>query len=904
MYRKPVYFGIVDALVLNNPFADVVIGNIGNVYPGEKCESIQVITRSMAQKNEYDEQEQVRMDLKWKADDFNDEPEKEHNQVQSEYLSEISFKDDLVTYQEADKSLSKVRQLASQDGKTSRNARFFFRSNVLYRAYHTVSGEVIDEIVVPQRFRMKILQVAHDTPCGGHMGCRKTRNRILQNFFWPGIFIDVAKYCRSCPQCQKSVAKGKSIRAKLVPIPPMAEPFTRVAIDIVGPLMRTKKGNRYILTLCDYSTKYPEAVPLKVIDAETVANALVEIFSRTGIPKEILSDQGSNFTSALMKELCKLLHIKKLTSTSYHPEANGLVERFNGTLKKMLTCFVENGKDDWDKYLPYLLFSYREVPQESTGFSPFELLYGSHVRGPLSIIREEWKEPSVNTMNESVVSYLLKTREMLQKMSNIAHSIELNSKKKQKLYYDKKCNTRKLSPGQKVSVLLPTSSNKLLADWNGPYEVTKQVSPVDYEIQLSKKVRKPFHINMLKEWVDRESNDLQVEETIREGNSMACYDKIKEHYICSEVLDSDDGLKKQVSIENPLLSPNESICDLKINDRLSDSQKGDLKSVFQSYSDVLTDVPGKTSKIEHDDVLKSEKPVAKKAYMLPYALREKVKQEIDNMTEASITEKSISPYASPIVIVPKKDGSIRLCVDYRLLNEITISDPQPMPKLEDIINKLGKAQYLSKIDLTKGFWQIPLTDNAKIKSAFVTPFGHFQFKVMPFGMVNSSATFVRLMKMILPNFDEFSDSFIDDIIIFSESWSEHLSHIRHILQALKDAALTAKPSKCMFGFEEIEFLAHIVGKGEVRPLQEKVEAINNIPPPKTKKQIRSFIGMIGFYRKFIHHFAEISASLTDLTKKNLPNKVSWLPEHQKAFECLKQALVSYPVLNDWFRLIF
>ena len=183
--------------------------------------------------------------------------------------------------------------------------------------------------------------------------------------------------------------------------------------------------------------------------------------------------------------------------------------------------------------------------------------------------------------------------------------------------------------------------------------------------------------------------------------------------------------------------------------------------------------------------------------MLQYALREKVKQEIDNMIKAGIAEKSISPYASPIVIVTKKDGSIRLCADYRLLNEITIFDPQPMPKLEDIINKLGKAQYLSKIDLTKGFWQIPLTDNAKIKSAFVTPFGQFQFKVMSFGMVNSSANFVRLMKMILSNFDEFSDSFIDDIIIFSESWSEHLSHIRHILQALRDASLTAKPSACL-----------------------------------------------------------------------------------------------------------
>ena len=133
-----------------------------------------------------------------------------------------------------------------------------------------------------------MLELAHDTPFGGHIGCRKTRNRILQNFFWPGIFIDVSRFCKSCPRCERSKAKGKSIRAKLVPIPPMDEPFTRVAIDIVGPLNRTKQGNRYLLTVCDYSKKYPEAIPLKTVDTETVANALIEIFSRTGIPKEIL----------------------------------------------------------------------------------------------------------------------------------------------------------------------------------------------------------------------------------------------------------------------------------------------------------------------------------------------------------------------------------------------------------------------------------------------------------------------------------------------------------------------------------------------------------------------------------------------------------------------------------------
>ena len=138
---------------------------------------------------------------------------------------------------------------------------------------------------------------------------------------------------------------------------------------------------------------------------------------------------------------------------------------------------------------------------------------------------------------------------------------------------------------------------------------------------------------------------------------------------------------------------------------------------------------------------------------------------------------------------------------------------------------------------------------------------------MQFGMVNSSASFVRLMKMILSACEAFSDSFIDDVIIFSESWLEHVIHIKHVLQSLREASLTAKPSKCMFGFRELGFSAHVVGNGEVRPIQEKIGAINNMPVPQTKKQICSFIGMIGFNRKFIPHFAEASAILTDLTKK-------------------------------------
>ena len=163
---------------------------------------------------------------------------------------------------------------------------------------------------------------------------------------------------------------------------------------------------------------------------------------------------------------------------------------------------------------------------------------------------------------------------------------------------------------------------------------------------------------------------------------------------------------------------------------------------------------------------------------------------------------------------------------------------------------------------------------------------------MPFGMVNSSASFATLMKMILSDLEDFADAFIDDIIIFSETWFDHLKHITEVLSVLRRAS--AKPSKCMFAFQQIEFLTHVVGNGEVHPTQEKIAAIQNIPAPKTKKHVRSFIGVIGLYRRFIPHFANKSAVLTDLTAKDMPNKVKWTSVHQDAFDSLKQALVSYP----------
>uniref|UniRef100_A0A1X7TES2 Integrase catalytic domain-containing protein n=1 Tax=Amphimedon queenslandica TaxID=400682 RepID=A0A1X7TES2_AMPQE len=173
----------------------------------------------------------------------------------------------------------------------------------------------------------------------------------------------------------------------------MKKPFRRIAMDIVGPLPRCRKGNRYILVVCDYATRFPEAIPMKNIYAETVAEELMEIFAKYGIPQEILTDQGSNFMSQLLKEMYRLHIIRSSADTisPYHPQTDGLVERFNKILKSLLRRLIREDGRDLDKFIPYVLFSYREVPRTTTGFSPFELLFGREVRGPLDVLKEEWE---------------------------------------------------------------------------------------------------------------------------------------------------------------------------------------------------------------------------------------------------------------------------------------------------------------------------------------------------------------------------------------------------------------------------------------------------------------------------------------------------------------------------------
>ena len=247
-------------------------------------------------------------------------------------------------------------------------------------------------------------------------------------------------------------------------------------------------------------------------------------------------------------------------------------------------------------------------------------------------------------------------------------------------------------------------------------------------------------------------------------------------------------------------------------------------------------------------------------------------------------------------MVSKPNGDIRLCTDYRELNKITEFDPYPIPRIDQILDDVCKAKFITTLDLTKGFYQVPLDPEAKAKSAFTTPFGQFAYNFMPFGMMNSSATFQSLVDTVLRDRTQYCKQYIDDICIYSDTWEEHLVHLDTVLTKLEEAGLTIKPSKSKVAYSEVTYLGHTVGNSQIKPMLSKIEAVKNFLHPITKKNVRAFLGLTGYYRKFIPEYATISFPLVELTKKRMPNTVQWNADCEQAFQLLKECLMSEPIL--------
>ncbi|XP_050802887.1 uncharacterized protein LOC127047952 [Gopherus flavomarginatus] len=292
--------------------------------------------------------------------------------------------------QEADDSLQKAWAAARSTPpplSSSNRSRFVIDQGLLYKEIlsggHREEWQPQKQLVVPTKYQGKLLSLAHDHP-SGHAGVNRTKDRLGKSFHWEGMGKDVAKYVRSCEVCQRVGKPQDQVKAPLQPLPIIEVPFQRVAVDILGPFpKKTPRGKQYVLTLVDFATRWPEAVALGNTRANTVCLALTDIFARVGWPSDILTDSGSNFLAGTMEKLWKTHGVNHLVATPYHHQTNGLVERFNGTLGAMIRKFINEFSNNWDLVLQQLLFAYRAVPHPSLGFSPFELVYGHEVKGPL-----------------------------------------------------------------------------------------------------------------------------------------------------------------------------------------------------------------------------------------------------------------------------------------------------------------------------------------------------------------------------------------------------------------------------------------------------------------------------------------------------------------------------------------
>ena len=295
------------------------------------------------------------------------------------------------------------------------------------------------------------------------------------------------------------------------------------------------------------------------------------------------------------------------------------------------------------------------------------------------------------------------------------------------------------------------------------------------------------------------------------------------------------------------------------------------------------------------DLVPGTRPISMAPYRMSAVELTELKSQLEDLLDKKFIRPSVSPWGAPVLLVKKKEGTMRLCVDYRQLNKVTIKNRYPLPRIDDLMDQLVGASVFSKIDLRSGYHQIRVKTEDIQKTAFRTRYGHYEYSVMPFGVTNAPGVFMEYMNRIFhPYLDKFVVVFIDDILVYSKSEEEHAEHLRVVLGVLREKKLFAKLSKCEFWLEEVSFLGHVISRGGVAVDPSKIEAVSKWEAPKSVSEIRSFLGLAGYYRKFIEGFSKLALPLTMLTRKG--QAFVWDSKCEEGFQELKRRLTTAPIL--------
>ena len=332
---------------------------------------------------------------------------------------------------------------------------------------------------------------------------------------------------------------------------------------------------------------------------------------------------------------------------------------------------------------------------------------------------------------------------------------------------------------------------------------------------------------------------------------------------------------------------------------LNEEKSNEIKAVLQKHKNVISqnkfDI-GKCDLVEHYINTGDHPPISTRQWPLPHATRAEMNKQCEQMLQMGVIEPCQSPWQSPTLLVRKSDGSYRYCIDFRSINKISVKDKFPLPKIETVLESLQGAKYFSTLDLRSGYWQIPVAERDRDKTAFSSQNETYRFCRLPFGLHNAPATFQRLMQLILrPVLGKQAFVFLDDVIVFSRSFQEHITDLDNVLSLIKEAGLKVSPEKCSFAKTSIKYLGHIVSSSGIQVDPAKTTAVQNMIEPKNAKEVRRFIGVASYYRRFVQNFSELAAPLTELTRKKA--KFEWKDIHQLAFEKIKRALITAPILQ-------
>ena len=753
------------------------------------------------------------------------------------------------------------------------------------------------QLVVPRKYQTQLLRIAHDNQTSGHMGAKQTTYRLLNHFWWPQLCKMVKKYVKCCHDCQMVRPTSKQERVPLQPIPVQDVAFSTLTIDVMGgELPRSQSGNKYLLVIVCNVTKFCHAIALRNLRAKTIASKLVEFFCFVGIPKKIICDNMSSFRSELINEIAQKFGIQMNFSAIYHSQSHGQVERIHHVIETMLRKYVNENPRTWDQTIHFLLFALREAKQTSTNFSPFQLVFGHRMRGLLCVMREMWehKVPEKNQVTLDTEQYMQKLTETLNTALQAAYSNVSDAQNRMKRQYDKHSTQRELKPGDLALVLLPTTGQKLRCQYKGPYRVLERLPNNNYKIQVDRRTV-VMHINQLRQYYDDNTRDSDDKQAVDSDTTVL---------LAAPPIgnDFDDELQIDADETEPRGAINADSTDgdgkFVLGDQLTDEQRRQMTELLMNYDDVFTSTPGRTELIMHHIKLTDTQPVWQPSYRIPESLRAEVETELQTMLDQGIIRyDNETRYNSPLLVLKRKTGGLRLVNNFIELNRKTQTDRYQMTNANELISRVAGSKFITIIDLNRFFFQLMIAPECQHLTGFYTPYGTFCYVRLPLGLHGAPSTAQRLIDRVLRGAHKYANALLDDISIHSTTWQGHLRHVQDILERLRKAGLTANVKKCVFASNRLTLLGHQIIDGQILPDEGKIQVVKNWKPPKNKTQLKSFLGLSNFFHQYIDHHAEICAPLTDLLARNKPDKLAWGQRQQEAFDNLKQALISRPILR-------